>query len=183
MRVFEGEQDHPATLVDSSISARLKRHASVLYDIGSIYGVQFANYVLPLVTVPYLARVLGPARWGLIAMAQAFSMYGSLLVDYGFVFSATRQIATASNHAEIEEVIAGVSGAKAMLAGLVAVAACCAYLFVGLFHQHPLLLWTAVSAGIINAALPSYFFYGVKKVAIASALDISARVAAGIGIF
>ncbi|RIH83316.1 hypothetical protein Mlute_02228 [Meiothermus luteus] len=30
----------------------------------ALYGVQFANYLLPLVALPYLARVLGPQGWG-----------------------------------------------------------------------------------------------------------------------
>jgi polysaccharide transporter, PST family len=162
---------------------RLRNHTHLLSDIASIYGVQFATYVIPLITVPYLARVLGPASWGLMAMAQAFAMYGGLAVEYGFVYSATRQIATASTQSEIESVVAGVSGAKFLLAVTVAVAACAAYLFVPLFHEHPLLLWTAVLAEILKASLPSYYFFGMKRVAIASTLDIAARIAAAAGLF
>ena len=134
-------------------------------------------------TVPYLSRVLGPASWGLLAMAQAFAMYGSLIVEYGFIFSGTRQIAVASGSDEIERTVAGVSGAKVILAVLVVAGACIAYRFVPLFHQHPLLLWSGVIAEILKASLPSYYFYGVNRVALASLLDISARLAAAAGIF
>lgn len=183
MKLSESEPNGPAIAASPSLFARARAHAHVLYDIASIYGVQFANYIVPLVTVPYLARVLGPTSWGLIAMAQALSLYGSLVIEYGFVFSATRQIVTASSDREIEEIIASVSGAKASLAVLVTAGAYCAYWFIPLFHSHPVLLWTAVSAEIIKASLPSYFFFGIKRVAFASALEISARVVAGIGIF
>lgn len=162
---------------------RIRRHSHLLYDIGSIYGVQFAHYILPLITVPYLSRVLGPASLGLLAMAQAFGMYGNLIVEYGFVYSGTRQIATASSSEEIGRIVAGVSGAKALLAAAVAAGAYAAYIFVPLFHQNALLLWSAVIAEIIKAGLPTYYFYGVKRVAVASLLDISARTAAAAGIF
>lgn len=51
-----------------------------------------ANYVIPLVTVPYLTRILGVEAWGEIALAQVVLQYFILLVDYGFSWSAVRQI-------------------------------------------------------------------------------------------
>ena len=182
MMVSESERNGP-TSFKRQVFVRIGQQAHLLRDIGSIYGVQFANYVVPLIIVPYLTRVLGPASWGLLAMAQAFAMYGGLVIDYGFIYSATRQIATASTNCDIERVIAGVSAARALLTALVILGACGAYTFVPLFHDHPLLLWTAVTAEVLRALLPSYFFYGMKRVAIASTLDISARLAAAAGIF
>ncbi len=157
--------------------------AVLIYDILGVYGIHFANQALPLVTVPYLSRTLGPATWGLVAMAQAFGMYANLVVDYGFVYSATRQLATASSTDETERVIAGVSGAKILLSAAALLAALAAYGLIPLFHEHPLLLWTAVLSEIVKALLPVYYFYGIKRVVVASILDISARSAAAIGIF
>ena len=116
-------------------------------------------------------------------MAQAFAMYGSLVVEYGFVFSATRQLALASTGKEIQDIVAGVSGAKLLLSAATFLAAFGAYLVVPLFHKHPLLLWAAVGSEIIKAFLPSYYFFGIHRVAVASMLDISGRTAAAVGIF
>ncbi|MDQ2710901.1 MAG: flippase [Acidobacteriota bacterium] len=165
------------------IWAYAKAQAALLYDIVAVYGIHFANQALPLITVPYLSRTLGPASWGLVAMAQAFGMYGNLVVDYGFVYSATRQIATASSKSEVEEIIAGVSGAKILLSTAALSCAVIAYLFVPLFHEHPVLLWMAVLSEVVKALLPVYYFYGIQRVAIASLLDISARAVAAAGIF
>ena len=64
-------------------------------NILSLFVLQGANYILPLVTIPYLVRVLGPANFGRIAFAQAFIQYFVMLTDYGFNLSATRDIARA----------------------------------------------------------------------------------------
>ncbi len=149
----------------------------------AVYGVHFANQALPLITVPYLSRVLGPASWGLLAMAQSFAIYANLLVDYGFLYSATRDIARAASDHEVEKIIAGVSGAKILLGTSALFITCLAYFLVPLFRQHPLLLWTAVLSEIIKALLPAYYFYGIQRVSTASVLDISARAATTIGIF
>ncbi|MBV9613755.1 MAG: oligosaccharide flippase family protein, partial [Acidobacteriaceae bacterium] len=183
MRVSESEGNGPAAGVIRSGFVRLQNHAQLITDVGSVYGVQFANYALPLVTVPYLTRVLGPSNWGLIAMAQAFALYGNLIVEYGFIYSGTRRIATAALDKEVEEIVAGVSAAKILLSLVVLTAAALAYALVPLFHEHPLLLWAAVSAEIVKASLPNYYFYGIKRIGIASLLDISARTGAAAGIF
>ena len=161
----------------------MRTHQHLLYDVASVYGVQFANYLLPLITVPYLSRVLGPASWGLFAMAQAFAMYGGLVVEYGFIYYGTRRIAVAGGDEQIADIVAAISGAKVLLSVAVAIGVSATYFFVPLFHRHPLLLWVAVLSEVAKASLPNYYFYGVKRVAVASLLDISARLAAAAGIF
>ena len=58
-----------------------------------LYAVQIGSYVFPLIALPYLTRVLAPARFGLISFAQSFMWYFVTLTEYGFNLTATRQIA------------------------------------------------------------------------------------------
>lgn len=162
---------------------RLKSHPYLLIDIASVYGVQMANYLFPLVTVPYLSRVLGPEMWGLVAMALSFGTYGHLIVEYGFVYSASRELAGVEDKNKIEEIVAGVTGAKAMLSALVILGACAANAWIPAFSRHPLLLWSAVFSELLKAALPNYYFYGMQRVTVASLLEISGRTAALLGLF
>ncbi len=65
----------------------------LISNVAWLYALQGLNYVLPLAVLPYLVRVLGVERYGLLAFAQAFAQYFVILADYGFNLSATKQIA------------------------------------------------------------------------------------------
>ncbi len=165
------------------VHAQLKHRFALVTDMTAVYGIHFANQALPLVTVPYLSRILGPSMWGLVAMAHAFAMYGSVVVEYGFVYSATRLLATAETALEFERALAGVVGAKVLLSAAAVLIAAVAGFSVPVFRAHPVLFWTAVLSELIKAWLPVYYFYGIKRVAIASLMEIVTRAASAAGIF
>lgn len=59
--------------------------------------LQIAGYVFPLITLPYLARVLGVSKFGEIAFAASVIVYFQTIVDWGFMFTATRDVARVRN--------------------------------------------------------------------------------------
>jgi PST family polysaccharide transporter len=69
-------------------------------NIFSLGIMQAANYVFPLITVPVISRIIGPEKFGIINFADAVIMYFSLLINYGFDYSATRKIARDPDNAE-----------------------------------------------------------------------------------
>lgn len=67
--------------------------SKLLKNFASLGVVQLVNYVFPLITVPYISRIIGPEGYGIINYATAFVGYFVLLVGYGFDLTATRRIA------------------------------------------------------------------------------------------
>jgi len=66
---------------------------SLREGIASLAIVQGAEYLIPLLALPYLLRVLGPEEFGKIAFVQAFCMYFVVATEYGFNLTGTRLIA------------------------------------------------------------------------------------------
>ncbi len=96
----------------------------VVRNILALYGVRAVEQLLPLIILPYLARMLEPAGWGMFAIGQAFAMYGIVVVEYGFSFSGTRAVASARDQAgQLAELVSGAFVAQLLLAGVVALAA------------------------------------------------------------
>lgn len=61
--------------------------------LASVFTWQAANYLLPLLTFPYLARVLGVQGFGYLGVALAVSGFASIVVDWGFAYTAARAVA------------------------------------------------------------------------------------------
>ena len=59
-----------------------------------LYLCQIVNSILPLITLPYITRVLGAAGYGVLALAINIIGYFQVIVEYGFDLSATRVIAS-----------------------------------------------------------------------------------------
>jgi polysaccharide transporter, PST family len=61
-------------------------------NIISLYGVQGLNYALPLITVPFLLRVLHADKYGLIIFSQVTIGYLQVLTEYGFNYTAVTDL-------------------------------------------------------------------------------------------
>ncbi|WP_460669825.1 flippase [Larkinella ripae] len=80
--------------------------------MASLFSIQVSNFLLPLLTVPYVVRIIGPERLGLLNFSLAYIAYFNLIVNYGFDMAAVRSIAANRNDRDLinrvySEVIAG----------------------------------------------------------------------------
>ncbi len=64
-----------------------------LRNIAALYGLQVGQYVVPLLLTPYLARTLGVAQFGALGVAAGIVAYFTMIVDWGFSFTAVQKVA------------------------------------------------------------------------------------------
>jgi PST family polysaccharide transporter len=71
---------------------------------------------MPLISLPYLSRVLTTEKFGLVAFGQVFAWYFVILTEYGFNLTATREIAVRRGSPEqVSRVFSAVMIAKFLL--------------------------------------------------------------------
>lgn len=64
----------------------------VIENILSLGVLNVANYILPLLSIPYVLRVIGVENFGLLSIVGVIVSYITLFSDFGFNFYATRKI-------------------------------------------------------------------------------------------
>ena len=124
---------------------------------------QILTYVMPLISLPYLSRVLGVEKFGLVFWAQACIQYFMLITEYGFNWSASREISIAKNDQnKISEIFNSVMGVKFILICLCFIVLSILIFFIPKFHKEWLLFYLTFFMVIGNAIYPVWYFQGIE---------------------
>ncbi|MGF7119163.1 flippase [Methanobacterium oryzae] len=153
-----------------------KDYKGLLNNFISLSSLQIVSYILPLITLPYLVRVLGPEKYGLIAFATAFITYFQILTDYGFNLSATREISIhRDNKAKICEIFSSVMIVKGILAILSFIILSFIVFLIPQFKTNWSIYFITFGIVIGYLLLPIWFFQGMEKMKYITILNISAQ--------
>ncbi len=153
--------------------------------LGSFGAMQIMQLLLPLLALPWLARMLGPDVFGLLMYFCLFPPLIAMFMDWGLAVGGGRKAAGCrGDHNRLARLLAAVLTAKIILC--IACIALCACIAPALPHaaEYPLAYALAVTAGIARGMNPSWFFqgagYGLPRMA---AWDAGASLGALILVF
>lgn len=150
----------------------------------SLSLLQLANYIFPVITLPYLVRVLGPEKYGLINFAAAFSAYFVIITDYGFNLSATQEISVNRNdEKKVSEIFSSVLTIKIILFFL---SSGIFFLIVNMFElfSNDAGLYSIMFIGVVGIVLfPLWVYQGVEQMKYILIINVAIRSVTIVSIF
>ncbi|SAK76438.1 polysaccharide biosynthesis protein [Caballeronia pedi] len=131
--------------------------------------LQVSTYLAPLLTLPWLARVLGPGEYGRLAFGLAFTAYFISVTNYSFSLTATPKISINRENRELrsrvfwETILTQAALACAGFVVLVILTSVIPYL-----QENRELLLIGYGQAIGAMLIPTWYFQGVEDLGMLS---------------
>ncbi|MGQ4274348.1 oligosaccharide flippase family protein [Terrihabitans sp. B22-R8] len=157
----------------------MRQPRSLLSNIMALGVLQISSYVIPVLIAAYSARVLGVETWGRVALVQLVLGYFSLVVSWGFSWSATRKIAAAQDDPdEVSRIAAATIASQAILAVLMIALILALVLTLPFFETNAELYLFGLGTIAGQAVFPTWLLTGLERMKEFSLIQIASRILA-----
>lgn len=129
-----------------------------------LYIMTAAQYVFPLLTFPYLTRVLGPDYYGIVTYLTATLTYVRVLNKFGFGLSSTKLVAQSQDDKARVGVILGTTIQASSFISMITISIYTIFVFtIPIMRQHMLMAYLYLIGATLEILLPDFLFLGLQR--------------------
>ena len=153
-----------------------KEKKIIVKNYVALLFIQGANFILPLIILPYLVRVLGSEKYGLVMIAQSVALFLTIVVDFGFNISATKEVASIKDDKEkLSQFYWNIVFIKFVLIIVTFIILLGMTYFIDKFKLDPLVYLFSFGLVIGQAIFPTWFFQGIQKMQVITIVTVGAK--------
>ena len=142
-----------------------------------LYILTFSTYVLNFIVVPYETRVLHKEYFAVLTLATAIMVYFQLIMDFGFILSATEEV---SIHREdrpyLSRIFTSVTINKLMLAAGSFIVLYFLCQWIPRWHEFQTFLYLFFFNTLVTSLMPDYLYRGMEKMSVITIRTVLIRV-------
>lgn len=155
---------------------RKKLKNPMVINFISLALLQGVNYLLPLLSFPFLFRVLGVERWGLVTFGYSLMQYFVMFTDFGFNLSATKFISEHRN--DLQKINSYLNSAMTGRFILCGISLAILLILISCFDKFKMestfyLFYFGIIMG--NVMFPMWFFQGMENMKYITVFNIVAK--------
>lgn len=157
---------------------------TLLGNFVSLSAINLVSLIIPFFTLPYILRVIGLEKYGLITFASALMAYFVTLVDYSFNITATRDVAKHKNsYKQLCLIYSKVLSVKLffMMISFIAIISII-FLNERFYTNWPIYLLVSTQL-LSNALFPQWFFQGIEQMKYIALINVSIQFLFAVSIF
>lgn len=164
--------------------AASKDGRTVFANFGYLSLLQVAGYVFPLISTPYLARVIGAEGFGKIAFASAIVVWIQTISDWGFNLTATRDVAQNRDDKElVSRIFSNVLWARSVLTLLSGIILLVVVLLVPYLRENADIIFVTFLLVPGYILFPEWFFQAIEKMKYTTLFNLLLKLVFTVAVF
>ncbi len=151
--------------------------SKVFENAVSLYLVQGLQYLIPLISFPWMVRALGSDGYGIFALSGACGAYVQAICDYGFSLSATRSV---SQHRDdviyLREIFSSIFWSKLLLGVASLLLSAILIMAIPKYRVNVLALAIGCISSAIASHFPAWLFQGMERMRQMAILSVLSKI-------
>jgi PST family polysaccharide transporter len=157
---------------------------SLLGNFVSLSAINLVSLIIPFFTLPYVLRIIGLEKYGLIALASSLMAYFVTLVDYSFNITATRDVAKHKNsYKQLCLIYSKVLSVKIFFMILSFIAITIIIFLNERFYAEWQIYLLITTQLLSNVLFPQWFFQGMEHMKFIAIIKVSIQLLFAASIF
>jgi PST family polysaccharide transporter len=149
---------------------------NIVRNFSFLFFVNIANFIFPLLTFPYLVRILGIEKFGLLSFATSIITYFMILTDYGFNLTATKEISINRNDKKkLNEIFSVVMSLKVIIMTVGLLILTLLIVIIPKFNTYWYIFIFTYGSVLGQVLFPIWFFQGLEEMKVISILNVVSK--------
>jgi PST family polysaccharide transporter len=154
----------------------LKRNRTILENFSYLGIFQALNLLIPIISYPYLIRVLEKDIYGLIVLCQGIISYLVVIVNFGFNISGTKEISIHRNNKnKLNEIVSTLFAIKFVLLILSTVILSILIHFIPQLKSEKTLLFLCMWMCFYEFIFPVWYYQGIEQMKYITFFTLASR--------
>jgi len=159
-----------------TLKDKIKSHSTLIKNFNYLSLLNFFDLFIPLLTYPYLIRVLGKENYGIFVFSQGIIAFILVFINFGFNISEIKEIsANRDSINKVSKIFSSVLTIKTFLASIAITLLLFFIYFFPNLNAHKWLYLASITLlinGIIN---PTFYFQGIEEMKTITILSITSK--------
>ncbi|MEG0366572.1 MAG: oligosaccharide flippase family protein, partial [Coprobacillus sp.] len=139
------------------------KKSTLFKNTAFLYILTFSNYLFSFLTVPYQTRIFGQSIYGVIGFAASVSVYFQLILDFGFILSATEEVSkNKDDKRRLGQILKAVNISKTILMILSLIVLIVICMSVKTFRDEYMLHILYFVSIAVNCYMPDFLYRGLE---------------------
>ncbi len=143
----------------------------------SLSLLRILTLIVPLITFPYLIKVLGSEKYGLVMWAWSIMNFFILFINFGFDLSVTKYISIYRNdNVKISEIVSNTFVTKMFLSLISFFILLILICVVPEMKEHKELFFCSFTLALGETMMPIWFFQGIEQMKYTAVITTSVKI-------